>query len=388
MSSSESVCGCDEAPSGRSAQPQRKVRRRVRNKGPGVSDVDDAASAGSRRVQDFSKSNIPRCHLCLAELKSTDLIRELKGFRFHGEGCFPAVRCHRRLFDKNLEECNRRMVQDPEAWREEVAPLNKRESSRDNAHKMMLKSQIQTSSTYTKKEERKQRSVMNKRHFKRHKEQWDNMGSVSASEEFDRIHEEQKGEFDSDGEECIAVKMHTLLMDISGTSKSNERQHPLDESNDGVEEGRRRRSRGNGAPSSRRNRDAHCGRKRSRSRNERHRRPTATVTGVASAVRVPRPRAASSSDERGEPKQSGGKQRLTEAALRQLSRDESGSQCGSIAGKSTTATSRCATKSGKPSPVEFMQRRQAMKDDLLKRELRQDEDVHPLCHQGVCCETH
>lgn len=170
--------------------------------------------------------------------------------------CMAATRCFRRLVEKSgkpaLREHDGRMLDDPESWRADVAPLVKVGGKRSGAARCAAKQRlVREKATFVEKGVISDSLVLTKRQYKKFKREWDDMSSSSASAHFDRELKKQRGKHSTGEQSMIAVADIKRIRNYEGTRNSTKEQDIEDNGNLGVDV------------------DSHCA---SRSRSRQHKR--------------------------------------------------------------------------------------------------------------------
>lgn len=210
-------------------------------------------STGSRRSRKRSKASGSRglgsdgpamCHLCERPIAATEKNKVLKGCSFHMNPCWAAIRAHRRILEETkaphlLDELDTNMLTNPGAWRAEVAPMAAGPASR-SAARASLKAKVKTLVTVSEKSRITDLTIMNKRHFKSHTMFWDRCGSESASEEFEKLSQTQRGRHNTPTERRVAIESHEKLRTSHGTQEKITEEVELDMGGR-ADEGRHRR---------------------------------------------------------------------------------------------------------------------------------------------------
>jgi hypothetical protein len=231
FSEDEEIAGSSEEPSAMSARPLTGSRptRRAGRAGRGGARRTAVALAptvsGSEKASEEAAPNPPiACHLCVQAFTSSDSVKNLKGHKFHEGACFNAVRCYRRLqgHGSKLAQADRQMVDNASEWRDIVAPLSVSGIDNRTGHRNRVKAQVSSlDKSFTRTESTTGMLRLTKRRYKSFVQMWDKVGSESASDEFERLRDENGSEFDgSDGEEMVLVKDNARLEEVRGIEQS------------------------------------------------------------------------------------------------------------------------------------------------------------------------
>lgn len=196
-------------------------RKRARTERAAWDDAD--ADATNRDFQ-------PACYLCEREVQQPAPYI-LKGLSFHRQ-CGNAVRCARRQAD--LHKMDSLMLRRPDQWREQVSPLVcPAGTRRDKSARARVRSSIQTS-TYKLRENVYDEVLLTKSRFKKWKLDWDGMSSREASEEFDRVVQEQHFEHCTGRVHRVAVKDNIRIRTVEGTGYKELATESADKGGDSV----------------------------------------------------------------------------------------------------------------------------------------------------------
>lgn len=215
MSSSDEIGGASASSRMRPADS----RTRLRSKGPArTQGRSQAAATDDEREYDSCK-----CFLCLEPLLSA-ATKRVCGKEVHLGACWNAIRCYKRFFEGKPDlqkEANRRMQEEPGAWRAEVLPLRCTDGPRDAGHRSSLKRKIvEVKEQYAKEECVNQSQVMNKKRFTSYHKFWDGYGSDTCSSEFEEALKKQGGRYSTSTEAMVLVKDNMLIRSVTGASSS------------------------------------------------------------------------------------------------------------------------------------------------------------------------
>lgn len=184
------------------------------------------ADAGDRRGGDRAQIALAtqsrQCHVCEAPLGDGES-KKFQAHFFHMK-CWHAVRCYRRIAAKEgrgrVDRCDDLMDTKPDAWRSLVAPLVKGDTNRSSAARRSIQRTIHEQEQYQRHEHISDKTVMNRRRFRKWSFDNDGCGSETADEEFDRQLGIQDGAW-CDGEDKICVEESTKIRTIKGHGITN-----------------------------------------------------------------------------------------------------------------------------------------------------------------------
>jgi hypothetical protein len=149
------------------------------------------------------------CHLCESGILPGAPCKTFKGFSLHIQ-CMNAVRCSRRLLAKDpnsLNDSDKKMIQDPPAWRADVSPLIATSAKgRNAAARTVCKQRTVVKENYQDDAVLDDYLHLTKNRYKAYKCFWDRCGSETASEDFDAALTSQNAEFSKDGEDLVRVQ--------------------------------------------------------------------------------------------------------------------------------------------------------------------------------------
>lgn len=200
-----------------SVAPSCEVRWRTRGKtAPSVAGCRSRRSACDIQDDEEQRSRTTQCHLCERALdsdgdgpsSSAPPNKTFKKKRFHGLS-WNALRSHRRLHDGSaLSDLDRKMVEAPLYWRQEVSPLVVAApgATRDAGARRSAKQRIVLQTHYDTTEHISDQMLMNKtRYIKWSRLLGDATCDSDASSDFEHLFKRQGGQHASDGERKVAV---------------------------------------------------------------------------------------------------------------------------------------------------------------------------------------
>lgn len=305
-----------------------------------------------------TETSTSTCHLCEEDI-SEEPAKKFLGLMFHAT-CMNATRSHRRIVAKEsgadeLEECDERMHNEPENWREDVLPfIRQHGQQRDSTARTRTKRLYRQTAEVKKNMTHNDKLILTKPRYIAYRCFWDRIGSSEASEDFEAEQKHQKGAHNTKDTARVAVRDNARLSSATGTETKDIRREGPDESDgersvaaSGVQRGRRRSRVSPASRGHRENRRARPDRSRSRgkARERGH-------DDCEKGDRFPRLSSPLPSE----------KGRLTSSAL-----EEHSSRHSATGSKNTSPVSKqartSAASSGKISPLEFMKIKAAMKTE-------------------------
>ena len=164
------------------------------------------------------------CHLCERPCDA-NVCHMYSGCRFHIVGCWPAVRCYKRLLASReaVEAAHKEMRLRPARWRAEVLPLLRQPGARrDRQARQAVKEKISMNERYTKNEVMETDLILNKKRFKAFMYMWEGQDSDEASEEFDKALQAQGRRWCDDWEDKVKVEGNTEVRRVKGSATSSQ----------------------------------------------------------------------------------------------------------------------------------------------------------------------
>jgi hypothetical protein len=298
------------------------------------------------------------CHLCL-ESVAGEPVMSLKMMNFHKGACYNAVRCRRRLVGPDgLKEEDRYMLERSEDWRLEVVPLRAGGGQlRCAMNRRSAKTKVSSQTSYVKSAEHDTDLVVNKTRYVSHRMFWDRIGSSEASSDFERLHEFQEGAEDSDEKPQVRVQDVKRRVKEKGLQHDNRTEYDTG-CDDGAQRDRQRGEDGGQPPGGARGRD------RDRQRGNRSDRG-GSLGDRQNPSRVDRKQRQCASDDRPVSRRP-----LTAAALADLMQQQvrlaaAGARLARQPSPPESGSAVVASP-GKLRPLQFMQERSKLKDNIVK----------------------
>ena len=169
------------------------------------------------------------CHLCSETICDGDNPKYFKGVAFHPGACFAAVRCRRRVLDKQggmaAADGDEMMIANPEQWRQVVQPLVVSPGYwRTPAQRRKAKPPCRFNDDVSEDMVLEDDLILTKRRFKKFRKDWDGMSSDEASMEFEGEVDQQQQKYCSRGTDRIAVPDIPRLRRACGTRRVSRRE--------------------------------------------------------------------------------------------------------------------------------------------------------------------
>ena len=187
-----------------------------------------AAAVRKRGAGRATQRDSAGCFLCSEPILHNQNPKKLKGLVFHGV-CHAAVRCFRRqaqttggstLAKKTDEMMLSGEDEAVEEWRAGVLPLVDDGSGRNSGDRARARKKVEEYVEYEDKATIRDIRKLTKIRFKSYKKMWEQQESDDASEEFDKLHAEQEGCYDTQRDERVGVEDDEIDRIQSGTRES------------------------------------------------------------------------------------------------------------------------------------------------------------------------
>lgn len=163
-----------------------------------------------------------RCHLCLGHVLIQDATK-FKGASFHGQ-CWNAVRSNRHQARDRKHERDALMLRNPTLWRTQVLPLVRKDGEPRDLTARCAASPRSTNLevvTYTDEQRIHEQILLTKVEYKRWRKQHDDESSEAASENFDNLQNSQRGAYNTETDNLVAVEGQLKLRTITGKVTRN-----------------------------------------------------------------------------------------------------------------------------------------------------------------------
>lgn len=163
-----------------------------------------------------------RCHLCLGYVPVAEATR-FKGASFHGQ-CWNAVRSNRHQARERKHERDGLMLFNAVLWRSQVLPLVRKDGEPRDTTARIAASPHSTNLdvvTYTEEQRIVDTILMTKLEYKLYRKQRFDEVSEAASEGFDELQDSQRGAYNTESDNLVAVEGQVKIRLITGKRTRN-----------------------------------------------------------------------------------------------------------------------------------------------------------------------